>query len=299
MRWAWWLCGCALATAACDGSMGGKSRNPGPDAGPDASGHDAAVLPDAGGPGSDAGQAQDAAPPVDAAVLPDSGPPGWFTMDDGLRGGTTGNAVGGALGPDGWTVVDRRDRVWWELPRLVEGVIEFTVTGVTTDALVVADNELFAMYEAGYGIAEPIRYNPEIRENHYKCMLRVYGQAEGDRVGAQKLMWGMCPSGDPGYGACACGSFFDEPFGGDPNWDGTPQRIRVEWGGGWTRLSRNGVEAVAIDWSASGLTFGPESLHFSLGTARATDVDSAGLPVGAVFSDVHVEGTVGDAATCP
>lgn len=284
---------------ACDGSVGGLSRGAGPDGGVDAAaGRDAAALVDAG-PSFDAGSFLDAAAGPDAAVEPDAGPPDRFTMDDGLRGATLGNPVGGSLGPDGWTVTAGSDRLWYALPRLVEGAIELTISNVSLDDLVVADNELFSMYEAGYGIAEPINYNPEIRENHYKCILRVYGQAEGDRVGAQKLMWGMCPSGDPGYGACGCGEFFEEPFGGDTTWDGSPVRLRVEWGGGWTRLYKNGVESVAIDWSASGLSFGPESLHFSLGTARASAVDGAALPIGAVFSDVHVEGTIGELATCP
>ncbi len=287
--------------AACDGSLG--SRGPGAtggDAGRDAAAErDAAPGRDSGLGGDDAGSGADAGPGLDAGPALDAAPPDWFTLDDGLRGGTAGSPVGGSLGPDGWTVTGRTDRLWYSLPRLVEGVIEFTVSNVTVDTLVVADNELFAMYEAGYGIAEPINYNPEIRENHYKCILRVYGQAEGDRVGAQKLMWGMCPSGDPGYGACGCGEFFEEPFGGDTTWDGSPVRIRVEWGGGWTRLYKNGAESLAIDWSGSGLVFGPESLHFSLGNARASAVDGAGLPIGAVFSDLHVEGTVGELATCP
>lgn len=286
-----------LAVAGCDGGVGARGGAPN-DAGVDARpGRDATAGDDSGAPGIDAGSAADAG--SDAAGEPDAGDPSHYVLDDGLRGQTAGNPVGGSLGDDGWTVTARTDRLWYALPRLVEGSIEFTVSNVTLDNLVVADNELFAMYEAGYGIAEPINYNPEIRENHYKCILRVYGQEEGDRVGAQKLMWGMCPSGDPGYGACGCGEFFEEPFGGDPTWDGSPVRIRVEWGGGWTRLYKNGGESVAIDWSGSGLSFGPESLHFSLGTARASAVDGAALPIGAVFSDLHVEGTIGELATCP
>jgi hypothetical protein len=61
----------------------------------------------------------------------------------------------------------------------------------------------------------------------------------------------------------------------------------------------NGVEVLAIDWSASGLTFGPEALHFSLGTPRPQDVGTASMPIGATFSDVVVDGVEGDLATCP
>jgi MYXO-CTERM domain-containing protein len=221
-----------------------------------------------------------------------------YHMEDSLRGGTIGNPVGGSIGGSGWTVTDRTDRIWWEIPRLASGSIEFTIANVTLSNLVAADNELFAMYEAGYGISEPIRYSPEFRNNHYKAMIRVYGTDEPGRTGQQKLMWGMCPSGAPGYDACGCGSFFAEPFGGDPTWDGSPQRFRVEWGGGVTRLLRNGAEVVRIDWSASGLVFGPDTVHFSIGTARPSAVGGAAMPVGAVISDVVVDGVEGPRATC-
>ena len=223
-----------------------------------------------------------------------------FSMDDSLRDGSaSGAAVGGSFGPDGWTVTSRTDRLWWALPRLVEGSVEFTVTGMSNANLLVNDNEIFALYEAGYGIAEPISYNPEFRNNHYKGMIRIYGEAETGRPGLQKLMFGLCPSGAPGYDTCGCESFFEEPFGGDGAWDGSPERLRVEWAGGITRLLRNGVAVVSIDWSASGLDFGPQELHMSLGSARADAVDTAGMPIGAVFSDVHVEGFEGPLAVCP
>jgi MYXO-CTERM domain-containing protein len=224
-----------------------------------------------------------------------------FRLEDTLRGSTRGNAVGGMFTADGWRVTARTDRVWYAIPRLVSGSVEFTVSNVTMSSLGDAvDNELFAMYEAGYGITEPVRYAPEFRENHYKCMVRIYGNAERGREGQQKLMWGMCPGGSPGFGACGCGSsFFEEPFGGSGVWDGTPQRIRVEWGGGQTRLLRNGATAVTVDWSRSGLTFGPSSLHLSLGTSRPSGVDSAQLPIGAVFSNLVIDGTEGDLARCP
>lgn len=224
-----------------------------------------------------------------------------FHLEDTLRGGTRGNAIGGTFSADGWRVTGRTDRIWYAVPRLVSGSVQFTLANVTMASLGdTSDNELFAMYEAGYGIAEPLRYAPEFRENNYKCMLRVYANGEGARAGQQKLMWGMCPGGAPGYGACSCGrSFFEEPFGGNGTWDGSPQRLRIEWGGGRTRYLRNGVEVLSIDWSSSGVTFGPSELHLSLGTSRPSAVDTAQLPVGALFSDLIVDGTEGALATCP
>lgn len=228
-----------------------------------------------------------------------AGDAGAWRLEDTLRGSTRGILVGGSVTAEGWRVTARTDRLWYAIPRLVSGSVEFTVTHLTMSSLSdTSDNELFAMYEAGYGISEPISYGA-FRENHYKCMLRVYANGEAGRAGQQKLMWGMCPDGAPGFGACACGrSFFEEPFGGNGTWDGSPQRLRIEWGNGVTRYLRNGVVAVSVDWSRSGLSFGPSNLHVSLGTSRPSAVDTAQLPVGIVFSDLVIDGTEGPLATC-
>lgn len=242
-------------------------------------------------------------PPPDAPPPPppDAGVP--FTLSDSLRGSTLGNPVGGSFSPDGWTVTAANDRLWYIIPRLVEGSVEFTISNATLGNLLLNDNEIFAMYDGGYDITEPVNYNPEYRNNNFKSMIRIYGVAEVGREGLQKLMWNICPDGPPGYGdgtPCVCPTnFFSEPYGGDPTWDGTPQRFRVEWGGGVTRLYRNGAEVHAIDWSGTGLQFGPNELHFSLGTSRADAVGTAGMPIGAVFSDLVVQGMTGGEASCP
>jgi hypothetical protein len=237
---------------------------------------------------------------VVVGLLAGSGQAGAWHLEDSLRGSTLGNAIGGSFGPEGWTVTDRADRIWYALPRLEQGFVEFTLSNVTPANIGDVDNELFAMYEAGYGIAEPIPYSPEFRNNNYKCMLRVFGNLEAGRERTQKLMWGLCPDGAPGYNnGCLCPSaFFEEPFGGTGDWDGTPQRIRIEWGQGVTRYLRNGAEVLAIDWSQSGLSFGPAELHISLGTSRPTATD-AQMPVGAVLADLVVDGVEGELEICP
>jgi hypothetical protein len=226
-----------------------------------------------------------------------------FMLSDPLVDGTLGNALGGSFGADGWTVTGNADRIYWELPRLAEGSVEFTMANVTLDNLPLEDHEVFGLYEGGYDIEHPIDYNPEYRNNNYKSMIRIYGQAEPGRSGEQKIMWGMCPDGPPGYiegDGCVCGtSFFEEPFGGDPTWDGSPQRLRVEWGGGFTRYLRNDEVILEIDWSTSGLNFGPDALYVSLGTPRPEDVGTASMPIGALFSDVVIEGTTGPVQSCP
>ncbi|NIX18604.1 MAG: hypothetical protein GWN07_01605, partial [Actinobacteria bacterium] len=123
-----------------------------------------------------------------------------YRMEDSLRGGTSfGNPVGGELGADGWRVTDRGDRMWFEVPRLVSGSIEFTVTGILFTGvgnptnIPESDYEILSMYEAGYGIGdgEPIRYAPFII-NHYKTLVRIYGAEEVGRPGEQKLLARIC-----------------------------------------------------------------------------------------------------------
>jgi hypothetical protein len=235
------------------------------------------------------------------AAMAVAAPAQAFHLEDSLKGATQGNPVGGSIGPDGWTVTDRTDRLWYALPTMSSGSIEFKVANITYANLPLDDHEIFALYEAGFGIAEPINYNPEYRENFYKSMIRIYGQAVPDRLGQQKLMWGICNAGAPGFGECPCASSsFSEPFGGDPNWDGSEQTLRVEWSDGHARYLRNGGVVHDIEYASSGSTYAPSGPHFSLGSARATSVDSAGMPVGALFYDVVVDGVEGPAITsCP
>jgi len=226
------------------------------------------------------------------------GPPEYIMFADPLSDSTLGTQVGGSFAPTGWQVTDKADRIFWEVPRLVEGSVAFTMANVTLYSLPLNDHEVFAMYEGGYDIEHPINYNPGFRNNAFKSMIRIYGAAQGDRVGQQRLMWGMCPLGAPGYheGTCPCSqpaSFFEEPFGGDGTWDGSPQRLKVAWADGTTHFYRNDVEVLTIDWSTSGLSFGPDSLYISLGNPRPLDVDMAGMPIGAIFSDLVVEGWTG------
>jgi hypothetical protein len=154
-----------------------------------------------------------------------------------LKGSTAGNRSGGSLGPEGWTVTKRTDRIWYSIPRLVSGSIKFTVTNVSLATnLTLADNEFLGMYDAGYGISEPIKYS-YYRTNYYKAMIRVYGTAETSRPGKLKLIWGICNGGSPGYGACPCAdAFLKEPFGGNATWNGSPVTLEVTWGGNRARL---------------------------------------------------------------
>jgi hypothetical protein len=227
---------------------------------------------------------------------------GTFDLVDSLKDfQPKGSPVGGAFSDQGWTVQQKTDRIYYALPRLIEGSIAFTISGVTTQNLDLADHEIFSMYDAGHGITEPINYNPEFRDNHYKQLIRIYGQQVPDRFGLQKYVMLMCPDGAPGYGACQCAKSYydgDGTWGGDPNWDGSPSRITVTWGDGKATYSRDGAEVWTNDYTQSGLEFGPEELHFSIGCARHDAVGDAGMPIGAVVSDVEVHGVIGAADVC-
>ncbi len=231
-----------------------------------------------------------------ASLLAPSPAAAQFHLEDSLRGSTTGNATGGAFGAEGWTITGVSDRIWYALPTLTAGSVEFTVANLTTAALPLADHEIFAMYEDGYGIGEPIPYAPDFRLNHYKILMRIYGMPEPDRVGAMKLMWGICPSGAPGYDACGCDSFFEEPFGSRLEWTGAPVRMRIEWGDGRARLLRDGAEIVSVDYT--GFVFGPSDMHMMIGSPR-NDGGLSAMPIGATFSDLVVDGTMGSVASCP
>jgi hypothetical protein len=225
-----------------------------------------------------------------------------FNLNDSLKDNQPkGNPVGGSFGPDGWTVTAKTDRIWYAVPRLVEGSIQFTVSGITHANLNLADHEIFSMYDAGHGIPEPINYNPEFRDNHYKQLIRIYGQMVPERLGEQKFIMLMCPDGAPGYGACACGkSFYDGDgwWGGNPAWDGSATTIKVTWGNGKATYSRDGVDVWTNDYTASGLDFGPSELHFTIGCPRHDAIGDAGMPIGAVFSDVIAQGIDGSIETC-
>ena len=110
---------------------------------------------------------------VALTLLAASTPVGAYRLEDTLRGTTRGNVVGGAVMADGWHVTDRRDRVWYALPRLVSGSAEFTVTGLTMDRLVAklrAEGVEFRRGSAGGGnqVRQPY-LKGIVPADHYKA----------------------------------------------------------------------------------------------------------------------------------
>ncbi|MBI5534477.1 MAG: hypothetical protein HY898_17260 [Deltaproteobacteria bacterium] len=223
-------------------------------------------------------------------------PSAAFTLDDSLKGSTQGQVFGGSVGADGFTTTAATDAIVWVVPSLASGSVEFTVTGITLDKIPAIDHEIFSMYD-GFGFTEPISYNPKFRNNNFKMLVRIYGQGEPTRTGMQKLLYSMCPMGPPGYsdGApCPCASYFnEEPFGGDTNWSGAPEVLRVEWTPTSASYFRNGAKIHSMDWSSTGILWGPKEQHVMLGSPRNQLGPDVAMPVGVTFSDVHINGTEG------
>jgi MYXO-CTERM domain-containing protein len=232
------------------------------------------------------------------SLLAWSGTSSAFTLDDPLTGSTKGQVFGGSLGPDGFTTTAGTDAIVWVVPALASGAVQFTVQGLTLDKLPAIDHEIFSMYD-GFGLSEPVSYNPYFRSNNFKMLVRIYGQNEPSRTGQQKLLYSLCPLGPPGYGGdtpCPCPHYYnEEPFGGDDNWSGQPEVLRVEWTTTTARYLRNGVQILAVDWSATGTLWGPRQQHIMLGSPRNQLAPEVAMPLGVTFSNVHIEGTEGPA----
>lgn len=221
-----------------------------------------------------------------------------YHLDDSLRGSSTGTQEGGSFGADGWTVTAPTDRLWFAIPTASSGSITFTLSNVTNASLFPADNDIFTMYDDADS-PEPIPYRPDFVESNYKVWVRI--RTEPTLVGLQKLTVAVCPNSAISHSPmCACGTgFVQEVTGGDGTWDGTPQHLRIEWGGGVVRFLRNGAEIDRVDYASTGYAWGPRALHFSFGSTRSRAVSYSGLPIGAVFSDLVVDAIDGPVASCP
>jgi hypothetical protein len=226
-----------------------------------------------------------------------------FELNDPLQGATLGQTKGGQLSEQGWTTTDTKDRLWYVVPRLTEGSVEFTVSGITLEKIPLVDHEIFSMYDGGYDLQEPVAYSPDFRNNAYKMLIRIYGQNEPSRTGQQKLLLSLCPVGAPGYhdGICPCSNYFnEEPFGGDPAFDGSPEVLRVEWSPTSMRYLRNGTQIHQTDWSSTGILWGPSKLHVLLGSPRNDLFPDVGMPVGITYSNLKIQGVEGpEGPLCP
>ena len=207
---------------------------------------------------------------------------------------------GGTFAPNGWTTTSGTDAVWYEIPdALPSGHIELKVTGVSTEStLLGADHDIFTMYQAPSGQAEPIAYSPYFRNNDFKAFTRIFGVQEPGRAGAMKMEFVLCPRGDPWYHDEPCpadcgkndlayANGMDKDIGWDP---GAWYQIGITWGNGSMAFFRDGAQLAAIAYDG---TYAPAPMRVRLGSPRHGISDVAYMPVGLTFKDVLVTGDPG------
>jgi len=209
---------------------------------------------------------------------------------------------GGTFSSNGWTTVDEPDALWYEIAdALPTGHIEFTVTGISLTSLTGADHDIFAMYQAPTGQAEPVPYSPYFRNNDFKAFTRIFGVQEPGRAGAMKLEIAFCPRGDPWHHDFACDPSCDKGAiayangtDKDVGWDGaTAYTIAIDWSPGTMSFSRNGTNLGTVNFDGE---YAPKPLRVRIGSPRHDGIypGVAMMPKGLTFKDLKISGTAGN-----
>ena len=202
-----------------------------------------------------------------------------LVLDDALQGSTIGTRSGGAFVTGGWQVTGKNDTIYWHVPTLTKGAVEFDVRGLQPNerrAGMEDKSELFHMYDHTVGNAD-IDYSGGYRENRFKHFIRKIGALDAPKVDAMEIVWQIRPD-------------YVEPDTARLSWaSNTTYRFREEWGPdgeGKTvlKLYRDGV--LLLTTSVPGL-WKPAGHSVRIGASPRRD-PAAGAPVGAVFSHVKV-----------
>jgi len=110
-------------------------------------------------------------------------------LDDSLRGGSQGVVGGGSFGPDGWTVTNKNDFVYWHIATVSQGVCEFSVRGlIGNDARPEGydKNEIFHMYDWTYNSADSV-YDG-YRNGPYKHYVRKTNLADPGKTNSMEML---------------------------------------------------------------------------------------------------------------
>lgn len=199
---------------------------------------------------------------------------------DSLRGSTKGTQGGGAFQADGWRVTGKDDFIYWHIPTLRQGAVEWSVRGLRANDSRPegADkNEIFHMYDWSYNNADTV-YDG-YRNGPYKHFIRKTNVLDPARMDSLELVWVIAPN-------------YVEPDTRILTWDpAVTYRFREEWGpdgAGNTeiRTYRDGEKimtmSVAGSWNPTG-----HALRIAAST-RAPLYSDFGAPIDAVYSDVQV-----------
>ncbi len=220
-----------------------------------------------------------------AAVLGLTGAPAvplsaqTLVLQDTLLGSTSGTRAGGAFVTGGWKAVSQYDSIYWHIPTLAHGAVEWDISGLfpgESRAGMEDKSELFHMYDYTYNNSD-FNYNPGYRDNPFKQFVRKIGALNGPTTDAMELVYKI-------------GETYVEPDTAVLSWNpATTYHFRQEWGpgiGGGTRfeLYRDGVplrtETLPGSYAPPG-----HSLRIGASTRRAPD---AGASIDAIFSNLKV-----------
>jgi hypothetical protein len=200
-------------------------------------------------------------------------------LNDSLGGATTGTRLGGAFVAGGWQVTGKNDTIYWHVPTITKGAVEFDVRGLQANerrAGMEDKTELFHMYDHTAGNADR-NYTGGYRDNPFKHFIRKIGALDAAKADAMEIVWQIRPN-------------HKEPDTARLAWDAnTTYHFREEWGPDGTgksvlRVYRDGkpllTTSVPGKWKPAGQTV-------RLGASPRRD-PTAGAPVGAIFSNVRV-----------
>jgi len=201
-------------------------------------------------------------------------------LDDSLRGSTTGTQGGGAFQANGWRVTNKNDFIYWRVPALTAGAVEWSVSGLRSndDRPEGADkNEIFHMYDWTYNNADTV-YDG-YRNGPYKHFIRKTNVLDPARMDSLELVWVIAPN-------------YTEPDTAILSWNpAITYRFREEWGpdgagNSEIRTYRDGTLIMTMSvpgtWNPGG-----HSIRIAAST-RAPLYADFGASVDAVYSDVKV-----------
>ena len=200
-----------------------------------------------------------------------------LVLDDPLQGATLGTRSGGEFVAGGWQVTAKDDTIYWHVPTITKGAIEFDVRGLNPNecrAGMEDKAELFHMYDYTFGNSD-INYNNAYRDNPFKHFIRKIGGLDTAKADAMEIVWQIRPN-------------YVEPDTARLSWNSKKTyHFREEWGpdgegNAVLKVYRDGAllltTPVAGDWNPAG-----HSVRIAASTRRAAD---AGAPIGAIFSNV-------------
>jgi hypothetical protein len=200
-------------------------------------------------------------------------------LDDPLQGATLGTRSGGVFVSGGWQIAGKTDTIYWQVPTLTKGVVEFDVRRLNANACRTGmedQTELFHMYDYVFGNSD-LNYNGGYRDNPFKHFIRKTGCLDPGRVDSMEIVWQIQPN-------------YVKPDTARLSWNpNTTYRFREEWapdgaGNAVLKVYRDGVllrtTSVPGTWSPTG-----HSVRMAASPRRAAD---AGPPLGARSSNVKV-----------